>query len=604
MSQVEKTPERSDTTSTQSRGSEPNTGSASSGHASQLKASLVGHDYASQVQMLAPDGPNDGSIHAAAAQGLSGGGGKLPHGEQIQQSFGGYDISNVQAHTGSAADQATGAMGANAYATGNNVVLGQKGQDLHTTAHEAAHVVQQRAGVSLSGGVGKSGDGYEKHADKVVDLVVQGKFAEGLLGEMGGGVGAGAVQQKAVQRVAAPHSAQGVSSAEASVVDARATSRGVGLESQGQFDRNGGLTGTATVNRDGGTSMAENPEFEKDALAFESALAAKAAADGNGPASVMAKQARTYLLEKVGGRAWTTATAALEAELKKIGSVNPRWSGSVGLEFQALLDALDTGSCSVKMMHLDNFYSSILLPDVKADIPAVETLISGIRDIEAREKAEEQAALAKSAGPNAAAYAIPAGSEVEGQGETRAYRYKEDKRTTKNTSRKVPTTDKTVGDVGIPLDPNELKVQAEASGETASASMKLQWEEGAEKWALNEKNKWVFLMRQLSLPLMAGPSGTTNKLMNMGTIFGSSPVQTRLAAMGYLMPPNHHSLVEILAAAAGHGASFIAGRRMYNNILPYNPGQLKAMGGGKFPHETHGDKAVVGDNVVDVASTP
>lgn len=253
------------------------------------------------------------------------------------------------------------------------------------------------------------------------------------------------------------------------------------------------------------------------------------------------------------------------------------------------------------MMHLDNFYSQILLPDVKADVAAVDTLIDGIADIEAREKAEEQAALAKSAGAGAAAYGSPEGSEVKGQGDTRAYRYKEDKRTTKKTSRKVPTTDKTVGGVGVALDPNELKVQSEAAGAPATAAMKLQWEEGAEKWALNEKNKWVFLMRQLSLPLMAGPSGTTNKLMNMGVMFGMDPVQTRLAAMGYLMPPNHHSLVEILAAAAAHGPTFIAGRRIYTQIAPYDEGTLKAIGGGKFPHETHGDKTLAGDAVVDGA---
>ncbi len=152
--------------------------------------------------MLAP--PPDGrredlyagaSVHKAAAEGIRSGGGRLPHGEQIQRSFGGYDISNVLAHTGASANTATGAMGASAYATGNHVVLGVGGTDLHTVAHEAAHVVQQRAGVSLSGGVGKAGDPYERHADAVADLAVQGKSAEGLLGQMAGGAGAVAAVQ-------------------------------------------------------------------------------------------------------------------------------------------------------------------------------------------------------------------------------------------------------------------------------------------------------------------------------------------------------------------------------------------------------------------------
>ena len=118
---------------------------------------------------------------------------------------------------------------------------------------------------------------------------------------------------------------------------------------------------------------------------------------------------------------------------------------------------------------LPHLCSQILLPDVKADVSAVDTLIDGITDIEAREKAEEQAALAKSAGAGAAAYGSPEGSEVKGQGDTRAYRYKEDKRTTKKASRKVPTTDKTVGDVGVALDPNERRMA------TGTASWPQRW---------------------------------------------------------------------------------------------------------------------------------
>jgi hypothetical protein len=89
-------------------------------------------------------------------------------------------------------------MGANAYAKGNHVALSDT-SDLHTTAHEAAHVVQQSAGVQLYGGVGEPGDRYEKHADDVADAVVAGKSAEGLLTQMVGAPsgamsGGGAVQ--------------------------------------------------------------------------------------------------------------------------------------------------------------------------------------------------------------------------------------------------------------------------------------------------------------------------------------------------------------------------------------------------------------------------
>src|SRR5690606_28593576 len=77
------------------------------------------------------------------------------------------------------------AMGAEAYATGEDIAFRSK-PDLHTAAHEAAHVVQQRAGVQLSGGVGQPGDPYEQQADQVADLVVQRRSATPLLDALAG----------------------------------------------------------------------------------------------------------------------------------------------------------------------------------------------------------------------------------------------------------------------------------------------------------------------------------------------------------------------------------------------------------------------------------
>jgi|GEM_PF-5068948 len=136
-----------------------------------------------------------GSVHAAAAHGISGSSTSLPHGEQIQRLFGRHDISSIQAHTDGAAVAGTRAMGAEAYATGNHVAFAGT-PDLHTAAHEAAHVVQQRAGVHLKGGVGAVGDAYERNADDVADRVVQGKSAEDLLPGGGGAASAGGAVQK------------------------------------------------------------------------------------------------------------------------------------------------------------------------------------------------------------------------------------------------------------------------------------------------------------------------------------------------------------------------------------------------------------------------
>jgi hypothetical protein len=120
--------------------------------------------------------------HRVAAQGLTGGGRALPFADRIQRAFGPHDISGVVAHTDASAIQANDAMGSLGYATGHHVAF-RGAPDLHTAAHEAAHVIQQRAGISLKGGgaIGSVADSSERHADAVADRVVQGNSAEDLL---------------------------------------------------------------------------------------------------------------------------------------------------------------------------------------------------------------------------------------------------------------------------------------------------------------------------------------------------------------------------------------------------------------------------------------
>ncbi len=130
-------------------------------------------------------GVSSKAVRSVAAQGISGGGSPLPFLDRISASFGRHDVSHVRAYTGERARRATQAMSARAYATGPSVVFGRK-PDLRTAAHEAAHVIQQRGGVQLKGGVGAAGDVHERHADRVADAVVAGRSAEGLLDRYAG----------------------------------------------------------------------------------------------------------------------------------------------------------------------------------------------------------------------------------------------------------------------------------------------------------------------------------------------------------------------------------------------------------------------------------
>lgn len=137
------------------------------------------------VQRSATGGEPSSDVHKAARDGIAGPGSALPHLDTIQRAFGRHDIRNIQAHTDGRAQQASQAMGASAFATGDHVAFDTTA-DVHTAAHEAAHVVQQRAGVQLKGGVGAAGDPYERHADKVADAVVAGHSAEAMLDESAG----------------------------------------------------------------------------------------------------------------------------------------------------------------------------------------------------------------------------------------------------------------------------------------------------------------------------------------------------------------------------------------------------------------------------------
>ncbi len=128
--------------------------------------------------------PAAAAVHAAAKQGVQGSGEALPFLDKIQKSFGAHDLSGVRAHIGGKAADAATAIGASAFATGSDVAFASA-PDVHTAAHEAAHVVQQRAGVQLLGGVGEAGDKYERQADAVAEAVERGESAEGLLGNTG-----------------------------------------------------------------------------------------------------------------------------------------------------------------------------------------------------------------------------------------------------------------------------------------------------------------------------------------------------------------------------------------------------------------------------------
>jgi hypothetical protein len=147
-----------------------------------------------QAKRGQPSTNDSARVHEAAKLGIGGTSGELPHLETIQRSFGRHDVTGVAAHTGAQATAGAQAMGAAAFTMGNHVAFAGSA-DLRTAAHEAAHVVQQRAGVQLAGGVGQVGDRHERHADAVAEDVVQGRSAEAALDRYAGDPAGSRVQR-------------------------------------------------------------------------------------------------------------------------------------------------------------------------------------------------------------------------------------------------------------------------------------------------------------------------------------------------------------------------------------------------------------------------
>ncbi|WP_406115568.1 DUF4157 domain-containing protein [Kitasatospora purpeofusca] len=83
----------------------------------------------------------------------------------------GADFSDVRLHTGAAAQRSAAEIGARAYTSGRDVVIGHGGGDRHTLAHELTHVIQQRkgavAGTDRGDGlrVSHPGDSFEREAE-------------------------------------------------------------------------------------------------------------------------------------------------------------------------------------------------------------------------------------------------------------------------------------------------------------------------------------------------------------------------------------------------------------------------------------------------------
>lgn len=137
------------------------------------------------------------TLQRVARAGLSGAARAYPHGERIRAAFGAHAPEGLRAHIGGAARMASERLSAGGYVFNGRVAFPRM-PDLHTAAHEAAHLVHQaRGGVDVAHGVGVHSDPSEAFADRVADAVVAGRSAEGLFASApaSGGPGGGPLLQ-------------------------------------------------------------------------------------------------------------------------------------------------------------------------------------------------------------------------------------------------------------------------------------------------------------------------------------------------------------------------------------------------------------------------
>jgi hypothetical protein len=139
--------------------------------------------------------PEDAVGRASSSAGQS-----LPDDVRLQfEGCLGTDLSGVRVHTGDASATAAAAVGARAYAVGQDIHFASGHYDptgaagKHLLAHEVAHTVQQAGGAGGAGAqrqhkleVSEPGDALELEADRAADAMVSGR--EATIGGAGAGV--------------------------------------------------------------------------------------------------------------------------------------------------------------------------------------------------------------------------------------------------------------------------------------------------------------------------------------------------------------------------------------------------------------------------------
>ena len=505
----------------------------------------------------------------------------------------GADLSGVKVHTGGESAQAASGLNARAMTVGSDVHFNQ-GQFAPGTkegdrllAHELTHVVQgQKSGIQRkaedAGGeakgaagmpVSEPGEAAEVEADKVGDHVadnLHGGADGGKAGVDGGKAGGAPGKEKA-------------------------PAIGAKLEGAGRkVFRTKDDKKTETPKAKDEPKV--NPDYEKDAIAFENVLGGKAMAHpmANAAAKTLTDKARV-MVEMIAKKGLEGADKQKEREAKfnqllgdmtgnAPGLKSEGIAGAVGNTRQVLDEVFAAGNLRERLTIIFNFMRPFSNALIQADIAEREAFIKEMSlngdMIRTRlEGMKKDPKMNLVGDPNQKASKMQGESRVDGGD--------------KSSKRKPSQLPK-----GAELSKREIAFQGLETKPDGSINeavqQTLKWKEGADKWQAKESADYVKKLKGLQQPFGAGPSGTTDRIMSMAQLLGySDPIGARLACMGYLLPIRAHSLHEILTAATVYGCDFTDGKEMYRNLKPFSEAELRTCGNGKFPDEPKDDGQAV-----------
>ena len=316
-----------------------------------------------------------------------------------------------------------------------------------------------------------------------------------------------------------------------------------------------------------GFSLARDPQLEAWCDAFESALGQQAfTSEGKPAAAAMAGKAvelvDAYMLRLREAGAKSDELDGLFGRI--LGESRPSFAGAVGLD-NSTVRAAAGGNLREQMTLSINFlykFGADWVTRKGQDLDSFVTDAQALVSTAERPTSTLRQALDRLHLPSSDSdWLFPDDATItEQQNASRV-------RNPQNDS----TTGMTAGDLGR-AQLSDREIEHMRLKKSDLQSQKLTWGEGRRVWLINEATDFVQDLREASVPLGGGVSGTTGRIMSGASALGvGDTVGVRAAAIGYLIPIRAHTLWEIVQAAAAYGLAAPASDfSFYMSIEPFN----------------------------------